>query len=165
MDSSGRSPFGPSLVFESKRDGWVIGLFTAVSVIALVAVGAAPAAARGEGGPKAFAILASLWPIALGLWLLRTTRYEIASDALRVRCGPLCFAVPFAEIEEVRTKRGLSPELGWSLSFSLDRLLVRRRGLLPLAISPEPREPFLSALAARCPHLARDGDRLRPTPS
>jgi len=163
MDSEGFSSLGPSLVFGSKRDGWVVALFVGIALSAVIAV-TAVLQVLPEPGARAAVVIAWLWPIALVLWMLRTTRYEIGPDALRVRCGPLRFAVPFAEIEEVRPKRGFSPELGWSLSFSLERLLVRRRGGLPLAISPEPREPFLSALAARCPHLRREGDRLGPTP-
>jgi len=152
---------GLVLRFASKRDPWVIVLLGAVAVCSVLAVGGALHAVR-EPGARWVLLFAWSWPIALVLWMLRTTRYEIARDALRVRCGPLRFEAPFVEIEEVRPKRGISPELGWSLSFSLDRLLVRRRGRLAVSISPEPRELFLSELAARCPHLVREGDRLAP---
>jgi hypothetical protein len=150
----------PALQFASKRDRWVSALLGCAAVSCVVAVAGALHAMRGSPGASLAVLLACLWPITLVIWMLGVTRYEIAGDALRVRCGPLRFAAPFAEIDAVHPKRGFSPELGWSLSLSLDRLVVRRRGRLALSISPEPRELFLAELAARCPQLVREGDRL-----
>ena len=151
---------GLALEFRSKRDPWLDALLALVRVglVALIAV----LLATSRDATHALAALSPILALALVLWLSRTTAYRIGGDGLRARCGPLRFHVPFAEIEEVRPKLGLSPEMGWSLALSLDRLMVHRRGGLPLAISPEPRELFLAELAARCPHLARDGDRLAP---
>ena len=156
---SGPAAGVPTLRFASKRDAWITALLGLVALASAASLIPVLRAAR-ENAVFALAAFSPLVTFALVLWLMRSIAYEIGADALRVHCGPLRFAVPFAEIEAVTPKRGLSPEMGWSLALSLDRLMVRRRGRLALAISPEPREIFLAELAARCPHLARDGDRL-----
>lgn len=157
---SGAGTGAPALRFASKRDAW-LGALLGLVTLALFAV-IALLLLTSRSPIQALGSLAPLLTLALGLWLLRTTDYEIAGDGLRVRCGLLRFRVPFAAIESVIPKRGVDVQMGWSLALSLDRLLVRRCGGLPLAISPEPRELFLAELAARCPHLVREGDRLVP---
>ena len=156
---SAASPAAPVLRFRSKRDSWISALLALVMLVCAVSLFAMLRVAR-EDPAYPIAAFSPLITFALVLWLLRTIAYEIAGDGLHARCGPLHFRVPFAEIEAVTPKRGLSLEMGWSLALSLDRLLVRRRCGLALAISPEPRELFLSELAARCPHLVREADRL-----
>jgi len=151
----------PGLSFRSKRDAWISALLGLVMLVSAVSFLSVLRVAR-EDSAYWLAALSPLVTFALVLWLMRTIAYEIAADGLRARCGPLRFRVPFAEIEAVEPKRGLDLEMGWSLALSLDRLLVRRRRGLALAISPEPRELFLAELAARCPHLVREGDRLAP---
>lgn len=151
----------PTLRFASRRDAWISALLGLVMLVCAVSLLSVLRVARADPAYP-IAALSPLLTFALVLWLMRTLAYEIAADGLHARCGPLRFHVPFAEIEAVDPKRGLSLEMGWSLALSLDRLLVRRRRGLALAISPEPRELFMAELAARCPHLVREGDRLAP---
>ena len=161
---SAATPAAPVLRFRSTRDAWVSAFLALLLIVCAVSFFSVLRLARAQPlQPIAlFAVLSPLLTPALVLWTMGTIAYEISADGLRARCGLLRFRVPFAEIEAVEPKRGLDLEMGWSLALSLDRLLVRRRRGLALAISPESRELFLAELAARCPQLVREGDRLAP---
>ena len=67
--------------------------------------------------------------------------YELTPTDLLARCGPVRFRVPLEQITAVKARPGLRVELGWSLAWSLDRILIRRlkengRPAWPIAIAP-----------------------------
>jgi hypothetical protein len=148
------------LRFPARRDAWLTALLwaaAALTAVAAAAVWATPASLPA----RLLTALACVTPMPFVLWMIYGTRYAIEADALEARSGPVRVRIPFAEIASVAPARGLTLHMGWSLATSLDRLLVRRRGGgMAVAISPADRTAFLSALAARCPRLALEGDRL-----
>jgi membrane protein YdbS with pleckstrin-like domain len=85
-------------------------------------------------------------------------RYTVASDHLVIRFGLIRSRVPYDKIQGVKpTRNPLS-----SPALSLNRLHLETGSSLGPNISPKDREGFLRALAARAPHLKREGDRLVP---
>jgi hypothetical protein len=138
---------GPPLVFRSKVDGW-FRVLPCVGVLVLGAVLVLPAV---QGDRAAFWLTpALLLPAALPLWLLRTTDYTITDTHLRIRCGPLRWNVPLADVRSVRpTRNPLS-----SPALSLDRLRIEYSRSLAVMVSPEDKEGFLRALRTRAPGLA-----------
>ena len=94
---------------------------------------------------------ALLLPAALPLWLLRTTDYTITDTHLRIRCGPLRWSVPLADVRAIGpTRNALS-----SPALSLDRLRIEYSHSLAVLVSPDDKEGFLGALRTRAPGLAR----------
>src|SRR5262249_41458408 len=94
------------------------------------------------------------------LWMFFSAAYEIAPSDLLVRLGPFRWRISLWDIVEVVPKRGLSPDWGWGMALSLDRLRISYRKVsgrmaLPVIISPADREAFLAELATAAPHLHR----------
>jgi hypothetical protein len=136
------------LVFRSKVDGW-FRVLPWVGVLVLGGVLVIPAV-QGDRAALWFTP-ALLLPAALPLWLLRTTDYTITDTQLRIRCGPLRWNVPLADVRAVRpTRNPLS-----SPALSLDRLRIEYSRSLAVMVSPDDKEGFLSALRTRVPGLAR----------
>lgn len=147
---------GPSRVYPSKRDVWLM--------VALWASTAGMVWAAGSvwfsDEPMAFRlimVLVMLASAALVGSLLYMTGYWMTSDQLVIRSGPFSWRVPLRSIHEVVPSRSLlsGPAL------SLDRLHVRygssKWGVL---ISPAEKDDFLREMVLRAPGLVRDGDRL-----
>ncbi|NNL86521.1 MAG: PH domain-containing protein [Myxococcales bacterium] len=102
-------------------------------------------------------LLGSVLFCGLLLWVVYGTSYTLEKTELLVRCGPLRYRVPLADIDSVTPSRNPAS----SPAGSLDRVQIRwaseERSLL---ISPEPRAAFLQKLAQRCPQLRFDGSAL-----
>lgn len=112
---------------------------------------------------------------------LPSMRYEIGAEALHIRCGPfLHYAVPYAEITEVRTAT-LTPALWssmrlpgltlWGVPYvregtihmcatrmSRDLLLIRA-GKLRYGITPDNELAFVHALLPKLPRTATTSPR------
>jgi len=135
------------LLFESKRDGWIVVLLWGSVVVSLVAMTAA-LRAQAITAASLFPLLLMAFVWALVLWVLYGTHYILGAELLLIRSGPMRYRVPLAEVTSVRpTRNPLS-----SPALSLDRLEIvygRRR----ILISPEEKQRFLAELHARCPHL------------
>ena len=71
-------------------------------------------------------------------------RYTILNDTLSIRCGILCYQVPFADIESVEP----SASLRSGPALSTRRLAVKTRKRTYL-ISPKAREEFLVEIEKR----------------
>lgn len=131
--------------FAAKRDGWLVAVLWAASLIDF-----AVAAWLWLGGVGAPAFVAPLLLLAgvFQLHVLYAVDYTFEGDALRVRASLFRWRVPLAAIDAVDpTRNPLS-----SPAPSLDRLLIRYGGKR-IMISPADRAAFLRALAARAPQL------------
>lgn len=132
-------------VFRSKVDAWLVVALLGIPCLALVAIGLnlrrLPAAPLALLAPCAIAGLV----VALGLWLMASTRYEVGADILTVRCGPFAWRVPLAEIHRVVATR--DPASGPALS--LDRLRIEYGAGQVLLVSPDDRTAFLAAIGQR----------------
>ena len=138
----------PPLEFRSKVDRW-FRLLPWVGVLVLAGVLAVPTV-QGDRAVLWFTP-ALLLPAALPLWLLRTTDYTITDTHLRIRCGPLRWSVPLADVRAIGpTRNALS-----SPALSLDRLRIEYSHSLAVLVSPDDKEGFLGALRTRAPGLAR----------
>ncbi len=138
--------------FSSKVDAWLGAILIALP---LVTLGVAVTSVIG-GAPW----LAALAPVALiaAIYggLLFPLYYELGDRGLTIRFGLMRAHVPYPDIRAVRrTRNPLS-----SPALSLDRLHVDAGSRLGPNISPRDREAFIAALAARAPHLRRDGEGL-----
>ena len=140
--------------YVSKRDTWLVVVIWAASAIGFGAVAAALWAACAD--PRALlTALVTLPLLALGPWVLYGTGYATEATELAIRGGPFRWRVAYAEIRLVEpSSNPLS-----SPACSLDRLLIEY-GKRRILVSPLDREGFVSALAARCPQLRREGERL-----
>jgi hypothetical protein len=140
--------------FVSKRDTWLVSVIWASVAVGGAALLPAVWAARCE--PVALvASLVGCIGLALGPWVLYGTRYTFERDRLRIRCGPFRWRVPCPEITRVEPSTNpLS-----SPACSLDRLLIQY-GAGQILVSPLDRAGFLRQLAALCPQLRLDGERL-----
>lgn len=131
--------------FLSKRDGWLVAVLWAAS---LVDFGVAAWLWSGPRGEPAFVAPLLLVAGTFQLHVLYATHYTFEGEALVVRASLFRWRVPLAAIESIEpTRNPLS-----SPACSLDRLLIRYGGKR-IIISPEDRTGFLRALAQRVPRL------------
>jgi hypothetical protein len=132
--------------FVSKRDGWLVAVLWAASLVDF-----AVAAWLWTAPHREPAFVAPLLVVAgaFQLHVLYATDYTLEGDALRVRASFFRWRVPLAAIESIEpTRNPLS-----SPACSLDRLLIRYGGKR-IMISPADKEGFLRALVQRAPQLA-----------
>jgi hypothetical protein len=113
----------------------------------LVAAMLAPACvclALAPGAGPALLVL-FLFAGGLPLWMLFGTGYELAPEALSVRCGPLRWRISLANITGIEPVRDFAS----GPALALDRLAVDYGPGQRLLISPTPRADFLADLAQR----------------
>ena len=141
--------------FRSKVDAPLALLGCATPVVALVAIGSNLAP-----GHRVRLVLALGVAVLAGvlLWILLSTSYEITSEHLVVRAGPMRWRIPLREITGVSASR--SPRSGPALS--MDRLEVRWGAASVLLISPADQDGFLAAMRRRVPRLAPPRAPFRP---
>jgi hypothetical protein len=138
--------------FASEIDAWLLVVLAAVPLVCLATI----VAAALNGGEGIWVASLSLVIVA-GIYggLLFPLYYRLETAALLVRYGLVRQRIPYAAITSVRpTRNPLS-----SPALSLRRLRVDY-GRSFIMISPERRDEFLTALAART-KLIREGDTLR----
>lgn len=133
-----------TVIHRSKVDGWLRSLFRCSQAVTLVACTAILFAAC-RARDLAAMILVFLLGAALPWWVLRSTDYTIASDALTVRFGPFRWKIALADIQRVEPTT--SPLSGPALS--LDRLRIEYGKGRVMLVSPEDTERFLADLRAR----------------
>ena len=82
--------------------------------------------------------------------------YELADEVLVIRFGMARVRVPYRDI------RGVEPtdSILSAPALSMDRIRIDYGRDSEAVISPADRDGFLTALAAKVPHLRRDGERL-----
>lgn len=139
--------------FPSKVDWWLGAILAATPILTLAAGWPLIVSGHWVEG-----ILPTALVLAIYGGLVVPMRYELADDALVIRFGLARSRVPYTKIRAVRpTRSPLS-----SPALSLDRLHIDAGSELGPNISPADRSGFLDALAARAPHLRREGDSLVP---
>src|SRR5690606_37408700 len=123
-------------VYRSKIDVWLIPILAIAIVVSLLA---AVTVLSGHS-PAAWAIAAFTAIVGAGLplWLLFSTHYTLGHGQLIVRCGPLKWRIPVAEITSIipTSNPRSSPAL------SLDRLRIEYGRGKSLMISPRDKEQF-----------------------
>jgi len=82
-------------------------------------------------------------------WLIASTRYTLAENALVVRSGPMSWTVAYSDIRSVRESSSLMS----APALSLDRLAIEHGAGPELLISPNDKAAFVAALRERCPKL------------
>ncbi|NVO30366.1 PH domain-containing protein [Hymenobacter lapidiphilus] len=132
-------------IFPSEISWWLFG-----PIVALL-VGSGVYAAVAQTWLDALTMVAAL---ALFLWLLRRTYYELQPEKqlLRVVSGPLVWRVPVQDITSILPTRSpfSSPAL------SLDRLKIHYGKYRSVMISPADRAGFLAALLQLNPAIRHD---------
>ena len=141
-----------AITFPSKVDRW---LYVVIVAAALAAVTAVVTAGMTQPSSLAVGVPSLLLGVGFPVWIVRTTRYVLADEELRVHSGPFTWRVPLRDVRAVRTTRNplSSPAL------SLDRLRIDYGDDRSIMISPAERERFLEQLRSRVPTLRSDGSR------
>ena len=149
------SPDVAPLRFRSRVDWWLGAILVAVPALGLVA--AVTLQASGDPGEATVGWIALIGIGALYIGVVWPIAYELAEDELIVRFGLCRSRVPYRSIREVHPSRSIlaAPAL------SLDRLAIDAGQRFAAVVSPDDRDGFLDALAARAPHLERTADGLR----
>ncbi len=139
-----------AITFASKVDRWLYVVLVAAAIVSVTSVVAAGVA---QPSSLAVAVPSLLLGFGLPVWVVRTTRYVLGDDELRVHSGPFTWRVPLREVRAVRpTRNPLS-----SPALSLDRLRIEYGNDRSIMISPADRERFLEQLRRRVPALRSEG--------
>jgi len=146
-------------VFNSKVDWWLGLILVAMPIGGLVSLGAS--LMSGDMLQIAIAAGGLLFVLAIFGGLVWPMRYTAKADHIEIRYGMVRSKVPYDKIEGIcPTRNPIS-----SPALSLDRLHIQAGSSMGPNVSPADKEGFLEAVAARAPHLERNGDRLvRHTP-
>lgn len=142
-----------SIVFDSKRDAWIVVLIWTGALLAVF--GALQQFTSDAPFPLRAAMLIVLGSAAaFMLWVLHGIDYTLTDEDLLIRCGPFRYRVSLAEIDSVSPSRNpLS-----SPACSLDRFLIKwHGGRKKILISPSPKDVFLRELDGRCSQLKPEG--------
>lgn len=128
------------LLFASKVDGWLAGVIVAAALLSAMAI--VSVTQLGLAYAAAALLLIGIPGMALPIWVLFGTRYEVTDDELIVRGGPFRWRVPVHKI------RAIEPSQSWlsGPALSLDRLRVDYGLGRCLLVSPKERDRFLSSL-------------------
>jgi len=145
-----------NMVFESKRDAWIVILIWAGALACIFAASEQYASAAPTAVRVTMLFVFGLAAVFM-LWVLYGIDYTVTDADLLIRCGPFRYCVPLAGIDSVQPSRNpLS-----SPAASLDRLLIKwndeRKRIL---ISPSRKADFLRELDRRCAQLKPEGDGL-----
>ena len=126
--------------FKTAVDGWY---YVLVTVVALV-VAALVLPVAHDRSPQGISLLVVSVVLAAGLplWIMRTTRYVVTQDHLRIRLGLFSWIIPLNEITSVRRLRKLLP----GPAFSSDTLEIRYGRASSIVVSPCERDRFMAAL-------------------
>lgn len=132
--------------FRSKVDRKLFMIGLAAPCVALIAI------STSTGRNRAVLLLAIVTALVAGIvvWIMLSTYYEIAADALIAHSGPFSWRIPLKEITGVRE----SDSVRSGPALSMDRLEITWGERNVLQISPEDKATFLAALCTRAPRLA-----------
>lgn len=124
-------------IYKSKIDTW-LGMVLAWAAAVSLYAGVTAVLADARSGWWVLAICLALG-VALPLWLVLGTRYQLEPDRLQVQGGPFRWTIPVREITAITpTRNPLS-----SPALSLQRLRIDYGRGKAIMISPRDRERFL----------------------
>jgi hypothetical protein len=127
------------MVHKSRNDWWLVAAF-------LLGVSASLGAGLyWIGGPALILFVLCVYP----------HRYETGERGLLIRASLFRRTIPYAAITQAEPCTG-----GRSLALALDGIAIRYGLGSELRISPADPDAFLADLAARAPHLKREGHGL-----
>lgn len=132
----------PTETYSSRIDVWLVVMLLGSAGFVIAVVGAA--LLRGEF-PVLLAVPTLAIGVALPIWTLLGTRYVLADDFLRIRCGPFRWRIALAEITAMTRTR--SPLASPALSLQRLRIDYGRSG--KVMISPMDCAAFVRALEMR----------------
>ena len=140
--------------FSSKVDWWLGLILCSLPVAPISGIVLALLRQDQEAALSALGGLILIIAILLGLaWPLH---YTLTEEEIKIRFGLIRYRIPYRELQGISpTRTPLS-----NPALSLDRLRLERGRIVDTCISPKEKDEFLSAVAARAPHLKRSGDRL-----
>lgn len=129
-------------VYPSAIDRWLAFLLL-FPIVAALAVGIVLIAMQRPGDGTIMFAAAGFIMVATGMFTF-PCRYTLLEDAMSVRCGVICYQVPYESITEVKS--------GWTLksgpALSLKRVIVST-STRQYILSPEDRERFVNDLQSR----------------
>jgi membrane protein YdbS with pleckstrin-like domain len=145
--SESRSPSHSRTVYASAVDRW-LALLLVFPIVGAIALGIVLLAMQRPGDATVlFAVAASIL-LVTGL-LTIPCRYTLLDDTLSIRCGLICYQVPYDSMTKVKS--------GWTLksgpALSLRRVIVST-GKRDYILSPGDREGFIANLQSRIHHTA-----------
>jgi membrane protein YdbS with pleckstrin-like domain len=126
--------------FRSAVDTWFYLFALVLPLLILVAVALVTGIAHIEVQLMIF--LATVIALGLPLWMWLGTWYDVDSDRLLIRSGPLRWSIPISSIRSVEASRSLLASPG----LSLRRLKIRYGHQKSILVSPKDVPGFRKAL-------------------
>ncbi len=133
--------------FSSKIDLWLWVLMTltvAVCAAAIVMMGLNGSVSAAFAGMAVCAVV-----LALPVWVVLRTYYELVESDLLIRSGPFRWCVPLDQIRTVAASRNLAS----APALSINRLLIAYGQDDAILISPRDKLPFIEELRRQCPGI------------
>jgi membrane protein YdbS with pleckstrin-like domain len=138
---------GNTVKFRSRIDWWLAALIFGALGLAAWRVGAEVWWKPTPDNWVAAGVTALL--LALAIWTFATTAYDVDTETLMVRSGPIHARVPIASIRRIST----SSTLLAGPALSLRRLEVEYGKYDTAIVSPHDQAGFIAALVARNPTI------------
>ena len=132
----------PKTVYDSAIDWWVAIMLLLSPIVASVM--GVVFFAQQRPGDASIVFLAGAFTIAVTALFTLPCRYTLLDDTLNVRCGIICYSIPFDTIENIE----LSSSWLSGPALSLKRVRVTAKGRNYL-LSPKNREAFIDELNLR----------------
>lgn len=140
--SQSETPFLP--VYRSAVDWWV-GVLLVFPVL-MAAVMGVVLMFSGRPADASTMFLASVATLLVTAVFVVPCRYTFLKDALSIRCGLICYQIPYEAIREV--KRSSTLRSGPAMSLNRVAIQTDRREHI---VSPVQRERFIDQLRSRIP--------------
>lgn len=131
-------------VFRSAVDWWVAALL--VFPVLMAAAMGVVLMLSGRPGDASTMFLASVAALLVTAVFVVPCRYTFLKDALSIRCGLICYQIPYEAIRDV--KRSSTLRSSPALSISRVAIQTERREHI---VSPVQRERFIDQLRSRMP--------------
>ena len=133
--------------FSSRIDLWLWAVLACTLVACVFAVWTV--AAHLPIGATVVVLVMGVLTLALPLWIVLGTHYELADRDLCIRSGPFRWRVPLEQVRAVAPSHSVlsAPAL------SLDRMRISYGRTGSILISPRDKLQFLKELQRRCPGI------------
>ncbi|MEM1224707.1 MAG: PH domain-containing protein [Planctomycetota bacterium] len=142
-----------TFAFDSAVDWWLAAMLAA-PVAGSTAVGLV-LAATGRPGDASTMFMVAAAITAVTLVFVVPCRYTLLSDSLSIRCGLICYSVPYAKMVSLTR----STTLASGPALSLRRVVIEMESGRRHIVSPRHREDFIRQLRTRMTQRNPDGVR------